>query len=662
MRWGALVMMVVAGCVQPKLSRADGVLLLEPQSLEAKAFVGHPVERTVSISNAGRAVLSVGVSATSGLTLVGGSGLRLQAGQTLAVTVRIDARSAGALAETIGFTVDGVESQVPVTGEIVAVPSCGAAEACQTVRFDPIGGGCVEEPRADGSACAAACLAEASCQAGKCVGTARSCDDGNKCTADACDSEGGCTHVDTSAKCSLPCEGEECNPDNDACNVPICDPLVGCRKVPAADGTSCGANDCSTARVCMLGICRTMTSPQGSKCSEATPCQSEGQCVGTSCVAAQHPIVPAWEVADTAKVKHTLLGVVSPGGMIFGVERHDVGIFIVAYDAGGFERWRTPLYSDYGGWQALYDVERAQLVLASKTWVRALDGATGAQKWFVDLTAEIPLGNATSTGAKQVYPAKLSLLPGAKRVIVAFSEGSDAHVIWVFGLDLATGQQTFKFRRDGHLYGLMTTSSDELFVSSASCWTPSSWNAAFDAAGAKRWDTFQEGMPALTSGSQVYFQPSGNPSNFVGRIDLQTGSMSQEAQGHTTAILANGSTLFITSSISTSSRLTAWDVTTHKELWKVSPVPLTQAFLTQGGGVLGLSLYGAAHVSSSGSIEWSCAIEPLSTTLTASLLNGQLVANTKKGIGGFPVGALKVSPTGWSVSNRGNPEATSRAR
>ena len=664
MRWRSLLLVVVAGCAQPKLQQAQGQLRVEPASLEVRAFVGFPVERRVSIFNAGRAPLSVEVSGSSGLTLLGGSALELSGGQTIEVTVLVGAGAAGALAQALGFTVEGVQTRVPVTGQIEAVPACGVAGECQAIHFDPTAGRCVEAPLADGSACAAACLTTASCQAGKCVGAARSCDDGNKCTQDSCSSDGSCVHLDTSASCAGLCESGECGPGGEsatACQVPACDPVLGCTLVNVADGTACGANDCSTAHICMTGKCQVVTAPQGSVCSEATPCQSVGRCVANRCEATLHPIVPAWQVLDSAKVKRSLLGVVSPGGLIFGLERHDVGIFVVAYDGRGFERWRSPLYTEFWGTMALYDVARGQLVLISKTWARALDGVTGAQKWFVDLSSEIPLNNASSTGAKQVYPARISILPGSKRLVATYQEGSDVHVLWVFGLDLLTGQQAFKIRRDGHLYGMMTTSTDELFLGSAGCWAPASWNAAYDSAGAKRWETFQAGVPALTSGTRLYFQPYGSPSNFVGSIDLVTGAMSQEAQGDNKAILAEGSRLYLTSTLSPTS-LTAWDVGQHLAKWTRGGVPLQQSFLTEGGGVLGLSSVAAAHVSAAGTLEWSCALGPLVTAQTASLVDGQVVAQTSQGIAGFAVGALKVSASGWSVSDRGNPERTSRSR
>lgn len=654
MRWLTL-MLFVAGCSQPKLQQVDGRSAVSPEAIAVTTFVGFPVERAVQVSNAGRSGLAVTVSATPGLVLLGNPQLQVASGQTVSVRVRVPAQTPALLHEALQLTVDGERVEVPVTAEILAVPACAEAGPCHEARFDPVTGACVEEQRSNGAACEGVCLQEASCQAGVCVGQPKSCDDANKCTRDTCAADGACAHADVSAQCEV-AEADV------GCQAGACDPALGCVLSNVVDGVACGANDCKTAKVCMAGVCQTVTPPEGSSCSAATPCRTEGKCVAQGCVATATLATASWELLDTPKVRRTLLGVVSPAGLIYGVERHDVGIFVVAWDRGGFERWRSPLYSEYWSTAALYDIDRTQLIVTSKTWVRAFDGATGAQKWFVELAGEIPLGNATPTGAKQVYPMKLAMLPAAKRVVASFSEGYEAHAIWVFGLDAATGQQAFKLRRDGHLYGLMTTANDGLFLGSAGCWAAASWNATYDAAGLQGWNLFQPGIPALTLGSHVYFQPYGNPSNFVGRIDLATGVMKQEGINANKAILADGSRLYATSTLN-SGRLTAWDTAAQSELWTFQGLPLEQTFLTEGRGVLGLSREYLAHVQADGRLDWGCGMKlPLSNSWSASVIDGLLVVQTAAGLGAIPIGKLKVSATGWSVSERGNPQRTSRAR
>jgi hypothetical protein len=660
-RVGTLLLLLAVGCAKPRLQQVDGELRVGPASLEVKTWVGFPVERSVEITNTGRAAMAVAVDVSSGLTRLGSAVVDVPGGQTQTVTVQVRAEVAGPVAETLGFTIAGARSTIGLTGEILEVPACEAPEVCHAARFDAISGSCVDALVEDGASCAGACLQNASCQAGACVGVPKSCDDGNLCTLDSCGADGACAHTDTSASCFQDCKGLWCSPGEVPCKVPACDPLSGCVMADVADGTACGSNDCSAAHVCMEGTCTVVAAPEGSACSEETPCRTAGKCVSNSCVSTAHDVKPSWEVLDTPKVKRTLLGVVSPAGLIFAVERHDAGIFIVAYDSSGFERWRTPLYSEFWSTQALYDVDRGQLLVISKTWARAFDGATGAQKWFVELNNEIPLNNVNSAGTKQVYPLKLSILPASKRLVATYQEGSDVHVSWVFGLDLVTGAQLFKIRRDGHLYGLMTTATDEIFLGSAGCWQPASWNAAFDHKGVTRWDLFNAGVPSLTSGTQLYFQPYTNPSNFLGRIDLATGAMSQEAPNYNRAVLADGARVYVLSDQSPST-LTAWDTNQHKALWSISNVQAHQNFLIRGGGVVAMSQTNAQYVSDSGKLVWSCWIGPLNGYQSASLTMGQLVGQTSVGFAGYPFGKLEVSPTGWSVSERGNPERTLRAR
>ncbi len=662
---------MVVGCTPQKLAGVEGELRVAPQALEVQGYVGFPIDHSVEVSNGGRGTLSVAVAGSAGVTLLGAGAIEVASGQSLKVKFRLKDEVVGPVSELLTFTAENRSVEVPVTGEMLVPPTCGAAQACQAMHFDPSSGACVSSALADGTACAAACLEAASCQAGKCLGTLKSCDDKNACTQDSCGPDGQCVHLDTSARCqgtarAAPCKDPGCNGDSnvpvhtDPCSAPICDPKVGCTRVEVPDGTLCGVNDCTLTRVCMAGVCQVLSAPEGSVCSEATPCKSEGKCVANNCLAAIHPLTSSWEVLDTPTVKHTLLGVVTPAGLIFGIEKMAAGIVIVAWDSNGFERWRTPVIADSYGWQALYDAERTQLVLASKAWVRAIDATTGVQRWFVDLDSQIPLGNATPTGAKQVYPGKMTMLQGAKKLIATFGEGSEAHVVWVFGLDLGSGAQTFKVRRDGHLYGLMATSTDEVFLGTAACWAPASWNAVYDAAGVEKWNVFQAGTPSLASGAQVYFQPNSGGAVNVGRIDLATGAMGQEAQGNSRALLANGSTLFVTPG--TASHITRWDTAAHHALWTTNPGAFDQAFLTEGDGVLTMSTSQAGLMDGAGKMKWSCAIGPLTTAQTASLTGKQIVGQSSTGIVAYPVGPVKVSPTGWSVSDRGNPEHTNRSR
>ena len=90
-------------------------------------------------------------------------------------------------------------------GESCVAGFCGAAEAVGCGHLDSMCSlgvcdasvGCVEQPRVDGTACAAsdACQVAAVCTSGACVSVgALDCDDLDACTADVCDPLTGCQH------------------------------------------------------------------------------------------------------------------------------------------------------------------------------------------------------------------------------------------------------------------------------------------------------------------------------------------------------------------------------------------------------------------------------------------------------------------------------------
>ncbi len=170
---------------------------------------------------------------------------------------------------------------------------CPQGEACSTPRFDFTQQRCVDDALPDGTDCASAnhCLEATRCEAGRCVGRAVRCDDGDACTDDVCVPERGCE-----ARPAAPCPGDG------ACMAGVCDPATGCGLTPRDDGERCGqAFSCAKMEVCMAGACVERRPPEGFLCAEATPCQPAGRCAGEVCVqAAQTSLQPRWQL-DTAE-------------------------------------------------------------------------------------------------------------------------------------------------------------------------------------------------------------------------------------------------------------------------------------------------------------------------------------------------------------------------
>lgn len=182
---------------------------------------------------------------------------------------------------------------------------CVASDQCHVASCDPATGGCVDAPRANGSACddGNGCTRTDTCQAAVCVGAAPV-----TCTAlDACHRVGVCNPA--TGTCSTPTspDGTACNDGNactqtDSCVVGVCsgaapvvcaalsqchragvcNPVTGiCANPTSPNGTACNdGNDCTSADVCMTGAC----SGSATVCT-APVCQTAGVCTGGACPA-----------------------------------------------------------------------------------------------------------------------------------------------------------------------------------------------------------------------------------------------------------------------------------------------------------------------------------------------------------------------------------------
>jgi len=181
-------------------------------------------------------------------------------------------------------------------GNACTVGVCGGADGCAFQALDS--GECL-----DGDVCTVG----DHCEAGVCVGTLISCDDGNVCTDDACDGLGGCQLTPNAAQCDDgdactlgdhcndgACAGEavdcECQVDADCAALEdgdLCNGTLVCntQKVPTvcqidpdtvvavAQGAACDDGDlCTTDSVCSDGICG---GGQSVNCADDNPCTTD---------------------------------------------------------------------------------------------------------------------------------------------------------------------------------------------------------------------------------------------------------------------------------------------------------------------------------------------------------------------------------------------------
>lgn len=385
MRWLSLLV-VGAACGTPALISTTSDYAVGESALDfGRVWVGFPAEQRLEILSRSRQPASLPVS-VEGPFSVELAIVELGGGDTAGLAVRFAPQLAGAAAGTLHVG----DLAVSLAGEGVVPPGCEPDTACRHRAFDPVAGACVDQPLADGTACADACLEHGRCLSGECFGTARSCDDHDACTRDACAPATGCVHTDTTA---------ECGAIADACHAPACDPATGCTAVPVADGTPCGQVSCVLADVCLQGRCVAVTPPDGFECAPPSPCQAPGACQAQQCVRPPpQALSPAWSYAAPQDSQLLFEGVTDPSGNLWWLEcapGQTQTCTAVSYTKDGFPRVRGGALSGLPYPTAAQLFDEGRFVFGgSNGVVVALDGLTGAELWRTDTLAAL---SATGT-------------------------------------------------------------------------------------------------------------------------------------------------------------------------------------------------------------------------------------------------------------------------
>jgi hypothetical protein len=267
-RWALTLCCAFAACRAPDLGQTQILpLRAQPVALDfGRAWVGFPVERTVSVSNPNRVEVALTVTVTGPFTLPPPLPQSLAAGSAIDLTVRFEASAAGSASGEL--LVSGVP--VALQGEAQLPDPCAPSSACVATAFDADAGRCLSHALADGTDCTSSnsCFVSAQCEGGACVGTLTTCDDHDACTLDVC-GEGGCAHLDALPSCPRPA---------DPCRVATCAPDAGCGDTEAPDGVACGPATCTEAHVCIAGQCVTRTPPMGVACLSADCALADAGC------------------------------------------------------------------------------------------------------------------------------------------------------------------------------------------------------------------------------------------------------------------------------------------------------------------------------------------------------------------------------------------------
>jgi hypothetical protein len=395
-----LVAYVLVGgcrCDAPPVSGARGGFRAEQTVLDfGRVLEGGTARRSVTVVGTGRASVTVSASVTRGPFSLSGTEVSVPGGGSASLEVLFAAGN-GQAEGSLVLSAEGHTEEVALRGEGVRPLACVPSAQCRESRFELEPGVCVESVAPDGTACIpdSRCQEKGRCQSGACVGSPRSCDDGNPCTRDACAPDQGC--VTSPVVCPSP---------GNPCRVGVCDLTRGCTEVDAQDLSVCGKVDCVSARLCFSGTCREVPTPEGFLCAPATACQGEGHCGGGRCVRPDAgELEPAFSQALGGEPSAEPGGpvVLSHGGSLFAsVCGGDAGCRLVSYTSDGFLRFETPY--PQGTARTLLAVSDAGVVLQEPGALESYaSSGTGASLWRVPLRdLEPPLDAGAlvpSTGA-----------------------------------------------------------------------------------------------------------------------------------------------------------------------------------------------------------------------------------------------------------------------
>ncbi len=390
---GVLVLAVMAGCKRDGLSGVTNALRFDPSTLAFDPAYADGVTRTreVTIVNDGRATLEVswgGMGKPFAVALP----TTLPPGATTLI-VEWTPEVPGRYSQLLEARAEGMDSPtLAVEASAMEIPTCAPSSPCVTSTFDVVAQRCVEAPQADGVACEAGtkCLIDARCEAGRCVGTARTCADENACTIDVCYPLTGCEFLP-----APPCPGDG------SCMKGVCDPARGCGLAPRDDGESCGhAVSCTRVSVCIEGSCVTREPPDGYVCSEESPCSAEGRCVNSTCVRMGRPedpltLTPSWSY-DTFSGADADAGISAPQLHDFVLEPTGELSLSGFFQTPSVLRANTPeaLTAPLGSsrrcilWGTRYVC--ADYPASPNGKVSAMDLATGATAWTFDIRTARP--------------------------------------------------------------------------------------------------------------------------------------------------------------------------------------------------------------------------------------------------------------------------------
>lgn len=616
------------------------------------AIVGVRVRAELTLNNLSRAPVSVSLAVSEPFT-VEAETIELAGGQERVLWVSLVATAPGPLKGTLQVRSLDTEQTIALVADVQPPSPCLPRGPCEQVVIEPSTQACIRSVQADGTSCATACLENGVCSAGECKGTAKNCDDGNACTLDACDVLSGCTH-DGAVNCP-----KSTNP----CQVPFCDSKTGCGQTDAADGTRCGAADCTTANVCIQGVCKTLPVPEGSKCGEESPCQPLGTCRAQVCErVAPTEILPSWTYSAPAAgaILNSYSGVSGTDGALYWLETDATTSWFVSVTQDGLLRYRQPVGRRVLWPHGEFLSGLRYVFFSADGWVEARDTRDGSLWWRRQVADYLSPADMTRiAGTTQLKWTAADSGLGFAYAGLNAREPQTAIAVGEFllAIDLRTGQSIWKETRSPfdplRLDFMLSDENGNAFFQESANQRPDVRFVSFDRNGTERW---------VQNVSESWLQGTYGGRLFSTSVVFDTATGAQQIfDTHAYGQVITENVAF-RSVYSPTGGIERRNLETGLAEWTV-PGGADELILLQNQHVLGLAGQDLTELTPEGKVQYQCRLNT-TTRGRASLHAGHLVIfnSAAHQISSYSILDRDLAPKGWVVQSGGKNMRGSRPR
>jgi outer membrane protein assembly factor BamB len=282
--------------------------------------------------------------------------------------------------------------------------------------------------------------------------------------------------------------------------------------------------------------------------------------------------------------------------------------------------------------------------------------------WSADLSEGLPVEHPDEGGQAHFGSKGGTLLGDSGLIAFNVEEGAWLHTSHVVALSVQTGKKQWSVRHPGHLWGMVSDETGNLYLSRGGCWAPFDITFSLSSDGQERWNRSEQGIPIARYGSSLLM----NHVLSAHVLESQTGGVACDA---TNVMLAVASERMVFG-VSEEYSLLGFGARDCSPNWTVLPArgKLVSPLLTTSGSVLVVDqapgednlLAELKEIDANGAEKFACRL-PAKPTSDPVLDRGRWVAAFDGVIHAFDAPELELARTGW-VSSRGNLTRSGRPR